>query len=43
MITGAQVREARELLGWTLFDLGYRAGVSVGTVSLWPLGPVGIV
>jgi transcriptional regulator with XRE-family HTH domain len=31
--TGAQVKAARELLGWTLLDLGYRAGVSEPTIS----------
>jgi len=32
-ITGEQVKAARELLGWTLLDLGYRAGVSEATVA----------
>jgi DNA-binding XRE family transcriptional regulator len=31
--TCAQVKAARELLGWTLLDLGYRAGVSEPTIS----------
>jgi len=30
-ITGAQVKAARELLGWTLLGLGYRAHVSEPT------------
>jgi transcriptional regulator with XRE-family HTH domain len=32
-VTGAQVKAARELLGWTLLDLGYRASVSEPTIS----------
>jgi transcriptional regulator with XRE-family HTH domain len=32
-ITGAQVKAARELLGWTLLGLGYRARVSEPTIS----------
>jgi len=32
-ITGEQVKAARELLGWTLLDLGYRADVSEATVA----------
>jgi transcriptional regulator with XRE-family HTH domain len=31
-ITGAQVKTARKLLGWTLLDLGYRAHVSHPTI-----------
>ena len=33
IITGEQVKAARQLLGWTLLDLGYRAGVSEATVA----------
>jgi len=32
-ITGEQVKAARELLGWTLLDLGYRASVSEATIA----------
>jgi hypothetical protein len=31
-LTGAQVRAARALLGWTLVDLGYRARVADSTI-----------
>jgi transcriptional regulator with XRE-family HTH domain len=31
-LTGDQCKAARQLLGWTLFDLGYRARVSDSTV-----------
>ena len=34
MITGAQVRAARSLLGWTAPELAHRAVVSVGIVNL---------
>ena len=32
-ITGEQVKAARQLLGWTLLDLGYRAEVSEATIA----------
>jgi transcriptional regulator with XRE-family HTH domain len=32
-ITGEQVKAARELLGWTLLDLGFRADVSEATIA----------
>jgi transcriptional regulator with XRE-family HTH domain len=32
-ISGRQVRAGRELLGWTLLDLAYRARVSEPTIS----------
>jgi DNA-binding XRE family transcriptional regulator len=32
-LTGSQVREARELLGWTQDDLAGRVGVSTSTIS----------
>jgi hypothetical protein len=31
-LTPAQCRTARDLLGWTLLDLGYRARVSDATI-----------
>jgi transcriptional regulator with XRE-family HTH domain len=31
-LTGSQVREARELLGWTLLDLAFRARVGDTTI-----------
>ena len=34
MITGAQVRAARALLGWSVRDLAQRAVVSIATVNL---------
>jgi transcriptional regulator with XRE-family HTH domain len=34
-LTGAQVREARELLGWTQNDLAGRVGVSTTTISFF--------
>ena len=34
MISGAQIRAARDLLGWTVRDLAGRAVVSVSTVNL---------
>ena len=34
MITGAQVRLARSLLGWTALELAQRAGVSIEIVAL---------
>jgi transcriptional regulator with XRE-family HTH domain len=34
-LTGAQVRKARALLGWTLLDLAFRAGVSETTVRIF--------
>lgn len=32
-VTCKQVKAARELLGWTLLDLGYRADVSEATIA----------
>jgi transcriptional regulator with XRE-family HTH domain len=37
-ITPAQVRLARELLHWTLLDVGFRAGVSNTTVRNFEIG-----
>jgi transcriptional regulator with XRE-family HTH domain len=34
MISGAQIRAARNLMGWTARDLSQRAVVSVSTVNL---------
>jgi transcriptional regulator with XRE-family HTH domain len=33
MISGAQVRDGRVLLGWTARDLAHRANVSIFTVD----------
>lgn len=37
-MTGAQLREARQALGWTKTDLARRAGVSLAAVSRWERG-----
>jgi len=37
-ITGAQVKAARELLGWTRWHLAKQAGVSLTTVRDFELG-----
>jgi len=37
-VTRVRVRELRERKGWTAADLGYKLGVSEGTVRSWEQG-----